>query len=145
MAIQSREGSFDGLASFRNKNLITFSLSAAFASTFPQTSSHLGADGSDVWVWSSLLLALLCTLLLAFPYLARGKLPAEQRAQLSRVIWVLSVGGTALVVAFQLANAAGNLGEPSAAPVYIGIVWMIFVAALMFARLLFGPRRPSGI
>jgi hypothetical protein len=143
MAIQSRERAQNELITFRNKNLITFSLSAAFASALPQVTSHLGAAGTGIWVWSSSFLSLLCAFCVAFPYAARRTLPVEQRIQLSRVVWYGAIGGTTFVLLFQWVNALGYLGEPAVAPLYIGILWMILVAAVMYFRMLFSSSHTS--
>jgi hypothetical protein len=143
MAIQFRSGTIDEIASFRNKNLIAFSLSAAFGSTFPRAIAHLGADGSEIWAWSSTLFSIVCGLLVFLAYAGRGKMPVEDRSRLSRATWRFVIGGTTVAFAFQLANAAAYLGQPGPAPLYIGIIWLIIVAATMYYRLLFDMSRAS--
>lgn len=64
----------------------------------------------------------------------------ESRGQLSTTIWLASVGVTFLVLLSQVVNAVGLHGEPGSAPLYLGLVWLILVASLMYARMLFGMR-----
>jgi hypothetical protein len=143
MAVQARSVAINEAQSFRNANLIAFSLCAAFASTIPQACVHLGATGSQVWSWSSLAFSILCSLLLTLPFALRNWMSPESRSQLSRIIWVASIGGTSLVLLSQVANALGLFGDPGSAAPYLGIVWLIFLAALMYARMLFGLRNSS--
>ena len=137
IAIRARGGTFDSLDQFRHKNLISFSLSAAFGSTFPQMVSHLGAHDSSVWIWSSLLFVGNCAFMLALPFWSLVALSNDERRQLSPLMWTLSVGGTSLTAILLCVNALGYLGEPSPAPLYVGILWQILMAAIQFSRMLF--------
>jgi hypothetical protein len=49
IAIQSRDARADALREFRNRNLITWSLCAAFGSTLPAGVVYLDAEGPQVW------------------------------------------------------------------------------------------------
>ena len=139
IAIQARGGAPDAIARFRNKNLITWSLCAAFGASFPQAAFHLGARGPGIWAWSSLLYALFLTLVILVPFMSRATLTLAERARLSPVIWVVGIGGTGIIAACLLANAAGWFGEPNSGPLYLAVLWMIFFASLQFYRLLFAP------
>lgn len=143
MAVQARNAVVSELQNFRNANLISFALAAAFGSAIPQVCAHLGANDSALWSWSSGLFSILCCVLLFLPFSARGSLSPESRAQLSPTIWVSAIGGTSAVVILQLANAVGMFGQPGPAPIYLGILWLIFLGALMYARLLFDLSRSS--
>jgi Na+/melibiose symporter-like transporter len=140
IAIQSRDAKADAIREFRNKNLIMWSLCAAFGSTLPEGVVYLGAEGPQVWSWSSYLYALFLFSVLSVPYASRSRLTPDERARLSSLIWVLGVGGTALVAVAQVVNGLGWLHSPSAAPLYWGVLWMILFAAMQFYRNLFGPR-----
>ena len=143
MAVQARTAVVNELQAFRNTMLIAFSLSAAFASAIPQACTHLGATGSEVWSWSSASFSLVCGVLVVFPFLARSSISPESRSQLSKTIWFVSVGGMFFVLISQIVNAAAVVGTPGPAPLYLGILWMIALAALMYARMLVGLRHPS--
>ncbi len=140
IAIQSRDAKADAIRDSRNRNLIIWSLCAAFGSTLPEGVVYLGAEGSQVWSWSSYLYALVLVFAFSVPYSGRSKLKPGERARLSPVIWVIGVGGTALVVVAQVVNGLGWFHSPSAAPLYWGILWLIFFGATQFYRNLFGPR-----
>lgn len=143
MAVQARNAVVGELQSFRNTNLIAFSLCAAFGSAIPQAFAHLGATGSQLWSWSSVSFSFLCGVLLILPFSARSSMSTESRGQLSKTIWLVSVGGTFFVLFSQIVNAAGTFWEPGPASLYLGIVWLIFLAALMYARMLVGLRHSS--
>jgi len=146
IALRGRTEEFTSLARFRHRNLILFSLSPAFGSTYPQTALHFGAQGSDVWLWSSLFFAANCSyclLVLAVPIFSNETLSPEDRVQLSRLMWILSIGGAIVTLVALLANALGILGEPGPGPLWVGLLWQIFIAALQFARLLFASGNSS--
>ena len=140
MAVQARNSLVSELQSFRNTMLIAFSLLAAFASAIPQACAHLGATGSQIWSWSSACFLIVCVAMMILPFFARNSMSPESRSQLSRTIWFVSVGGMFLVAISQIVNAAGVAGTPGPAPLYLGVVWMIALAALMYARMLVGLR-----
>ena len=140
MAVQARNAVVNELQSFRNTMLIAFSLSAAFASAIPQACAHLGATGSQIWFWSSASFSLVCVAMIIAPFLAQSSISPESRSQLSRTIWFVSLGGMFFVLLAQIVNAAAIFGVPGPAPLYLGILWMIALAALMYARMLVGLR-----
>jgi len=140
IAIQSRDAKPNAIREFRNRNLITWSLCAAFGATLPEGVVYLGAEGPQVWSWTSYLFALFLMFALSVAYSGRSKLTPDDRARLSPVIWVVGVGGTALVALAQVVNGLGWFHSPSAAPLYWGVLWMILFGALQFYRNLFGPR-----
>lgn len=140
IAIQSRNAKVDAIREFRNKNLIIWSLCAAFGSALPEGVVYLGAEGPQVWSWSSYLYALFLASALSVPYASRSQLTPDERSRLSPFIWVLGIGGTALVALAQVVNGLGWLHSPSAAPLYWGVLWMILFASMQFYRNLFGPR-----
>ena len=139
IAIHGRARSSDAVTTFRNKNLITWSLGAAFGSTLPDAMSHLGAFGADIWILSSLFYTPFILALIVVPFMTRARLSKADRARLSPAIWIFGIGGAAFFLAALLANAAGMFGEPSSAPVYLCVLWTIFLAAVQFFRLLFAP------
>ena len=137
MVVQARDAVVNDVQTFRNANLIAFALAAAFGSLIPEACAHLGATESQIWIWSSATFGILCGVLLILPVAARQSMSLESRRALSKTIWIGSVGGTVVVAFLQFMNAAGVLGAPGSAPIYLGIVWMISLAALMYARMLF--------
>lgn len=140
MAIQARNAALSELQSFRNAMLLAFSLFAAFASAIPQACAHLGATGSQVWSWSSACFSVVCGAMMVLPFVARNAMSPENRSQLSKTIWFVSIGGMFLLLISQILNAGAVVGTPGPAPLYFGVVWMIALAALMYARMLVGLR-----
>ncbi len=140
IAIQSRDARAGAIREFRNRNLIMWSLCAAFGSTLPEGVVYLGAEGPQVWSWSSYLYVLLLVFVLSLPYSSRSKLTPDERAQLSPAVWLLNVGGSILVALAQVVNGTGWFHSPSPAPLYWGILWTILFGAVQFYRNLFGPR-----
>ena len=88
IAIQARAGNPDAIAVFRNKNLISWSLGAAFGSTLPQAVFHVGARGPQIWIWSSFLYSLILSTVIVGPFIARHSLTLEERSRLSPLIWI---------------------------------------------------------
>lgn len=142
MAVQARSSVVSELRSFRNTMLIANSLAAAFASAIPQACAHLGATGSQVWSTSSACFSIVCVAMIVLPFSARNSMSPESRSQLSRTICFVSVGGKFLLAIAQFVNATGVVGTPGPAPLYLGVVWMIALAALMYARMLIALRHP---
>jgi hypothetical protein len=94
-------------------------------------------------MWSSLFFSancLYCLLVFAIPILSNVALSVEERAQLSRTMWILSLGGTITALVALLANVLGFFGDAGPGPLWAGILWQIFIAALQFSRLLFTSR-----
>ena len=145
IALQARGAVMNELQLFRNKNLITFSLAAAFASAMPEACVKLGASGPDVWSWSSRIFAVFCCGLIASPFRARSVMSDEGAQKLARSIWVMTVGGVFVVLVAQIANTLSVFGEPIAAPIYLGILYLIFLATVMYSRMLFDPRNTEDV
>lgn len=74
---------------------------------------------------------------LSIPFSDRSKLSPDERARLSPAIWVVGVGGTALFAVAQVVNRLGWLHSPTSAPLYWGVLWLIFFGATQFYRNLF--------
>ena len=140
MAVQARSADHSEIQVFRNAMLILFSLSAAFTAAIPQVFAHFGASGPEIWTRSSLAYAPICFATLLAPFFARRSIAPENRGQLSPIIWVLTIGGVAVIFVAQIANAFGLLGTPGPAPIYSGILWMIALSALMYARMVLRAR-----
>ncbi len=86
IAIQSRDAEPNAIREFRNRNLIARSLCAAFGATLPEGVVYLGAEGPQVWSWTSYLFALFLMIALSVAYSGRSKLTPDDRARLSPVI-----------------------------------------------------------
>ena len=103
-----------------------------------------GVSGVPLWRATSLLLLLVVFASTAAAlFLIRG-LSAEDRNALSWPLSVFSVGGNVVVVGVQLINALGLLAPPGPGPIMASLVWLLFLSAVLFVRMLVNrPRRPA--
>lgn len=67
------------------------------------------------------------------PVVLARSLTAAERAALSRVMWVLGVGGNLVLGLWQLLNI---WRDSSPGPIFAGLIWLLFIAAVLFVRLL---------
>ena len=84
----------------------------------PEGVVYIGAEGPQVWSWSSDLFALVLVFALSIPFSDRSKLSPDERARLSPAIWVVAL----------------------AEPLYWGVLWRIFFGAPQFYHNLFDSR-----
>jgi hypothetical protein len=113
-----------------------WSLSAAFVSTFPLIAGSFGVSGPSVWRWSSAGFLVVLVVCAAVPLLLVRSLTAQDRASLSNTLWVLAVGGNTVLALVQLSNVVFLFGPPAPGPLLAGLIWLLFVAAVLFVRLL---------
>jgi hypothetical protein len=114
--------------------VLFYSLCALFVALVPVLCEWFGLTGSTIWSVSSLALgAAVAGTVSAFLSQYSRLEPAEQAS--FRPL-PLSVGPSILVVIMLLANGAGWPFEASRGPFLLGLVWLLFLAALSFARLL---------
>ena len=136
IAIGARDGRVSSLTQFRNRNLLNFSIGAAFGSVLPPLMGHLGQSGASIWTYSSGLFAAIIVYLVAGPFIARSELTPSERKATSWPIWILSIAGTSIAGVAQLLNVFGFFGDPGPGPLYAGIVWTLLMATIQFYRLL---------
>lgn len=136
IAIRARNGTVSALTHFRNRNLLNFSIGAAFGSILPPLVHHLGASGVSIWTYSSALFAGIAVFLVVAPFRGRVPLNASEREATSWPIWIVSVVGTSIAAVTQILNSIGFFGTPGPGPMYAGIVWILAMATIQFYRLL---------
>jgi hypothetical protein len=136
IAIGARNGVVSSLTQFRNRNLLNFSIGAAFGSVLPPLMSHLGASGVSIWTYSSGLFSAISVFLVLGPFLGRLSLAESERKVTSWPIWIVSIGGTSIIPVALVLNIAGFFGSPGPGPLYAGIVWILLMATIQFYRLL---------
>lgn len=136
IAIGARDGRVSSLTQFRNRNLLSFSIGAAFGSVLPPLMSHLGLSDTSTWRYSSGLFALITVLLVTQPFIARAGLSLSERKATSWLIWIVSIVGTSIAGIAQLLNVVGFFGDPGPGPLYAAIVWTLLMATIQFYRLL---------
>jgi len=135
IAIGARDGAVNSLTQFRNRNLLNFSIGAAFGSVLPPLMSHLGRSGESIWICSSGLFAAIAFYLVIAPFIGRAALSPSEREKTSWPIWIVSVVGTSIAGVAQLMNVFGFFGDPGPGPLYSGIVWTLLMATIQFYRL----------
>ena len=136
IAISHQGGALSPLDQFRTLNLLTWALSAAFASTFPLVAESFGFAGPAIWQFTSVGFALILLLGLLERFLTARRIAPSDRTQLSSGVWALTVGGNSVLIVWQFINALGVFGQPSAAPILVGLLFVLAVSALIFVRLL---------
>jgi hypothetical protein len=136
VALSNRGNVIPSADRFRTLNLLTWALSAAFASTFPLVAESLSASSSQVWQWSSAAFSVVLLIGVLVRFQTARRLAEAERAGLSSMVWALTVGGNMVLILWQIVNAFGWIGPPSPAPILIGLIWLIVVSALIFVRLL---------
>ena len=143
IALSHDPGSMAPLDRFRALNLLSTSLGAGFGASFVLIGAAFGASGPVLWQVTSagvLVVAIVCT---AVPLVLRRRLSRADRGRLSRVLWVLAIGGNPVLAAVQLANIAGLFGTASPGPIMASLIWLLFFSALLFVRMLVNRPEPS--
>ena len=136
VALSNRGNVIPPVDRFRTLNLLVWSLSAAFASTFPLVAESISLIGAAVWQASSAVFCVVLLMGLMIRFQTARDLTATERETLSPVVWTLTVGGNLVLIVWQILNAIGLFGAPSPGPILIGLIWLIAVSALIFVRLL---------
>ena len=136
LAITHPGGPLTGLQRFRTVCLLAWSLAPAFGGTLPLLAEAWGAEGPQVWQWSSAGFAVVALGLIGVPIYVREGVAPKDRPQLARALWVLSIGG-GMVLSTLLAVNAWRLASPG--PLVFAILYHILLAAILFARLLLAP------
>ncbi len=143
IALSHEPGALAPLDRFRALNLLSCALGAAFGASFVLIGDAFGASGPALWRATSaglLLIVIVCT---AIPLLLARQMSPADRRQLSRVLWVLSIGGNLILSGVQLSNLAGLFGPASPGPIMASLVWLLFFSALLFVRMLVNRPGPT--
>jgi hypothetical protein len=136
IALSHERGAMAPLDRFRALNILINSLGPAFAASLVLIGGAFGASGPMLWRLTSvgvLVVALAC---MVVPIRLRRRLVPEDRARLSRGLWVLAVGGGPIIAAVQLMNIASLFGAPGPGPIIASLMWLLSISAVLFVRLL---------
>jgi hypothetical protein len=129
-----REDSWAPQDVLRFQLMITASLAVVFFALFPIAIHFFGASASSVWSFSSGVLCLFISLTLGL--VARRAVSLTVEANLNPYIsWSFIAAGLA-TVALQALNAAGVIFEQELGPYFVGLLYLLFLAAVSFARML---------
>jgi len=136
IALSHDPGSMAPLDRFRALNLLTNSLGAGFGASFVLIGAAFGARDALLWQFTSAGVSLVAITCAVVPLVLRARLSLADKGRLSRVLWVLAIGGNPLLFAIQLANILGLFGSPNPGPIMASLVWLLFFSALLFVRML---------
>jgi hypothetical protein len=116
----------------RLRTMIEGSLTTLFSALLPFVLHHFGLAGPALWATSSVVLALALVASGARVY-RRSRVPLAT-GQLGRSFSVAVIAITALVCLALLLNAVGIGFHRGFGPYFLGVVWTLAFASLMFLR-----------
>jgi hypothetical protein len=122
--------------------LLVSSLGAVFLALLPFALHESGVEGAACWRLSSVLLAAFTSSSLAYLGYRIQQHRGEFGELFSTAVFVIVTTGSILIVVLQLVNAVGVGAPPRSGPYLFGLLWLLFIASLQFARILF-VRRPG--
>ena len=129
---------------FRFWVMLAFSLAALLFALIPFPLHFLGVAPSEVWRASSLLLACFVVANTLFVGRLYWRGVAAVVTSLNPVIAVFAYAIYAVILIAQIANAAGLLGGPGFGLYLLGLLLILFSAALNFVRLVWVGRDRLG-
>jgi hypothetical protein len=114
--------------------MIGASLSVVFFALLPFAISFFGTSERTVWASASCMLGLYLGIISGL--IARRTLNLTTGAALNPYIsWSFLVGG-AIAFSFQALNAAGAIFERELGPYFLGLLYLLILAGVSFARML---------
>jgi hypothetical protein len=122
--------------------LLVSSFGAVFLALFPFALHESGVSGVACWRLSSAVLAAFTSISLAYLGYQIQRHRGEFGELFSRVVFVSVATGSLVIVVLQLGNVVGLGAPPRSGPYLFGLLWLLFIASLQFARILF-VRRPG--
>jgi hypothetical protein len=121
---------------FRVIQLLLTSLTPAFLGLLPEVLAGFGVRGEDTpRIAGVAFMAALAVNMLATRSTARG-MSAQARAHLSPLVWRIALSSSAVLFVWNGLNLAGWPRPTDFGPVVLGMTWFLFMASLMFFRLL---------
>ena len=114
--------------------MITASLSVVFFALLPFAFRFFGAEADEIWTWCSALLGSFLGCFLVFE--ARRSVPlASVRGLSPLVLWSFIAGGV-VAVCLQGLNVAGIGLRQQLGPYFLGLLYLLVLSGVSFARLL---------
>jgi hypothetical protein len=117
--------------------LLVSSFGAVFLALLPFALHESGVGDSACWRLSSAILAAFTTVSLAYLGYQIQRHRGEFGRLFSSAVFAVVASGSLAIVLLQLANAAGLGARPRSGPYVFGLLWLLFIASLQFARILF--------
>ena len=136
VAFSLRSGKLNDFDKFRVVLLLISALLPAFISTLHMVLASFGIFDTAAWriLGTSVLFGL--AVIIVLPIISVRRMSSDARSSLSPVIWYISMGGTVLVFFWNGLNLIGWPSPLSFGPILATLVWFLFLASLMFLRLL---------
>jgi hypothetical protein len=114
--------------------MIATSLSAVLFAMLPFAFSFLGVEEAALWATCSALFAIYLTVMLVL--VARRSLPLVSTSALSPLVAWPSLGGGILAIVLQILNSASFLLHRELGAYFIGLLYLLVLCGVSFARLL---------
>ncbi|HSG88652.1 MAG TPA: hypothetical protein VLA56_05530 [Pseudomonadales bacterium] len=130
VSVLSRSELTPDMRTFRVRNMILLSLLVFFLSLAPQAAVLYGLADADVWRLSSALLIVAQVAQFGFASMSVTNTEIDLFRPVSLVIFFMT--GTSTVLALQVINAVPFWFEPSAAPFFVGLCWLMVIATMHF-------------
>jgi hypothetical protein len=117
--------------------LLVSSFGAVFLALLPFALHESGVGDVACWRLSSAALAAFTSISLAYLGYQIRRHRSEFGQLFSAAVFVIIATGSVLMVVLQLVNALGLGSPPRSGSFLIGLLWLLFIASLQFARILF--------
>jgi hypothetical protein len=117
--------------------LLVSSFGAVFLALLPFALHESGIGDVACWRLSSAALATFTSISLAYLGYQIRRHRSEFGQLFSAAVFVIIATGSVLIVVLQLVNAVGLGAPPRSGSFLFGLLWLLFIAGLQFARILF--------
>jgi hypothetical protein len=117
--------------------LLVSSLGTVFLALLPFALHESGVGDAACWRLSSAILAAFTSISLVYLGYQIQRHRGEFGELFSSTVFVVVATGSLAIVVLQLGNAMGLGASPRSGPYLFGLLWLLFVASLQFARILF--------
>lgn len=117
--------------------LLVSSLGAVFLALLPFALHESGVVGVACWRLSSIVLVAFTSIALVYLGYQIQRHRAEFGELFSSAVFVIVATGSVAIVVLQLGNVVGLWAPPRSGPYVFGLLWLLFIASLQFARILF--------
>ncbi len=137
VALGKQPGRWAPADRIRVLNVLVFAFGAGFMAYLPMGLAHAGLDGSLLWRVSSG--GFLCFLVLTFVFITirMRRLPDDVRIILHPIVAGLFITFIVVAALAQLLNILGLGFQPQFASYFLGLVLLLLIGAIQFARILF--------
>jgi hypothetical protein len=121
---------------FRVIQLLVSALTPAFLALLPTILAGFDVTGESMWRFVSAAVSASIVVSAAFAVGSVQAIAPEARASLSPAVWRITLGGNSLCLIWNVLNLLQWPVPISSGPVLATLAWLLFVACLLFFRLL---------